>query len=147
MKVEGRHRASAAAPAVWAALGDPERLGRTLPGVDAVEVESPDSFRAVVRLPTDLGVTPFAMGFRVEEREEPSRLRIATTGVGGEHRVDLAADLELRPRDDGTEINWTCDARFFGVLSAVGQRVLPGVVQEQIQSVVEAAADAAGSAR
>jgi carbon monoxide dehydrogenase subunit G len=132
---------------VWAALGDPERLGRTLPGVDAVDVDDPDSFRAVVRLPTDLGVTPFAMGFRVEEREEPSRLRIAATGVGGEHRVDLTADLELRPRDDGTEISWTCDARFFGVLSAVGQRVLPGVVQEQVQSVVEAAAVAAGSAR
>jgi uncharacterized protein len=147
VRVEGRHRAPAAAPAVWAALADPERLGQTLPGVDAVELEGPDSFRAVVRLPTDLGVTPFAMGFRVEERDEPSRLRIAASGVGGEHRVDLTAQLELRPRDDGTEISWTCDARFFGVLSAVGQRVLPGVVQEQVQSVVEAAADAAGSAR
>jgi carbon monoxide dehydrogenase subunit G len=140
MRVQGAHRSDVAAPVLWAALSDPERLGEALPEVGPVDVASPDAFSATVLPATNLGVTPLALAVRITERDEPERVRIVGEGDGFEHRVTFDVELRFTPVDTGgCTVAWDARVQAFGGLASLTQRVLPMLLRDQIGVVLRTA--------
>jgi len=139
MRIEGSRHVAAGVPALWAALSDPRRLGDALPDVEHVGVDGEDRFSVLLRPATGLGVTPLAMDFHVAERDEPRRVRITGAGRGAEHAVLVDVELSVSADGDGAQVRWASDVRVLGVLASVGQRVLPGLVREQMALLLGAA--------
>jgi carbon monoxide dehydrogenase subunit G len=144
MIVSGRASVPVAAPALWAALSDPARLGAALPHVDGVDVHGDGRFSARARPRTGLGETPLRMDFEIVERREGEHVRIVGEGSAGENVVALAVDLDLAARGESTEASWTADVKVRGVLASLVQRALPALVVEQVDAVLEAARAEAG---
>lgn len=145
MRVEGSRRVAIGAGALWGALSDPRRLGDALPGVEHVDVDGQDRFSVLLRPATGLGVTPLTMDFHVAERDEPRRVRITGSGRGGEHALSVDVELLIGADGDGAQVRWVSDVRVLGVLASVGQRVLPGLVREQMALLLSAAERDAGA--
>lgn len=144
MRVEGERRCGPDAAALWSVLSDPERLGEALPGVDSVDVESPERFSASVRPVTGLGVTPVHLAFTVRDRREREHVRIEGRGRTGENAVDVGVEFDLLPEGGGTAVRWRSDFQVLGVLGAVAQRTLPGLVAEQVDALLAEAERQAG---
>jgi carbon monoxide dehydrogenase subunit G len=145
--ISGTHHVPADPQALWAALSDPERLGAALPDVRWVTADGPDAFRAGVRPSTNLGITPLELDVRIADREEPRRVRITGSGDGGEFRVAFKTGLELAGgAEGGCSVTWTADVQAYGVLASLTQRVLPWLLRDQIEIVLDtASAQAADS--
>lgn len=139
-RIEGSYTASVAAPALWAALSDPERLGEALPDVGLVEVHDESSFSASVRPASNLGITPLKLDLRIGERAEGERVRITGEGSSGEHRVSFDVELGLRPGGEGgCEVSWSAEVLAYGVLGSLTQRVLPMLLRDQVDIVLREA--------
>lgn len=141
MRVSGVERLELARAEAWGRLTDLERLGAALPGCQAVNVEDDERFTAAFRPATGLGVTPVRMAFRVLERSEPDRLHVRGTGGGAEYAVTVDARLELADEGGGTAVRWTADVGVAGVLRSIAQRVLGGIVADQVAEVLRVARD------
>lgn len=154
MNVAGSTTLAAAPSAVRAALGDPERLARALPNVDAFgPTDGPDdgaggSFAVTIRPALALGEARFRTVWRRVAGEPEGTLRYRVEGRGDEHRFALDATVTLAddPANPGaTHAQWRLDCHFTGVLATVGQRVLAPVVDRQVRDVLVAAAQAAAA--
>jgi carbon monoxide dehydrogenase subunit G len=122
----------------WRRLSDLEQIGRALPAVDLVDVESPDRLVAAFGPTTGLGVTPLRMVFEVADRDERQRLRVQATGRGPDCAVRLEAAFELVPVGGATDVRWSLDVHVHGLLRSLTQRVLPDLVDRQVAAVLAA---------
>jgi carbon monoxide dehydrogenase subunit G len=139
MIVSGTSNVPVAAPALWAALSDPARLGAALPHVDGVDVHRDGRFTAHVRPRTGLGETPLRLDFEIADRREGEHVRILGEGTAGENFVALDVALDLAPAGESTDASWTADVKLRGVLASLVQRALPALVADQVNEVLAAA--------
>jgi carbon monoxide dehydrogenase subunit G len=140
MRVSGREHVDRDAAALFGHLADPQRLGDALPAVQTVDVEGDGRFTATFRPATGLGVTPVAMAFEVVEREAPSRLRVRGRGGAAEWAAHLNVTLDVAAAGQGSDVSWEADVRLHGPMRSLTQRVLPGLVAEQVAEVMRATA-------
>jgi len=144
MRAHGERGVAIAPADLWRALSDPEALGEALPNVDLVDVHDADRFSASVRFATGVGVTPLRMEFTVSDRREGEHVRIAGSGRGGDHAVELELELDVAAQGSGSTVHWTADVQVLGPLRSLGQRVIPGLAKGQVDAVLAAAEQRAG---
>lgn len=144
--VTGRASCSQPPPVLWAALNDPERLGEALPDVGLVEVADDGSFTAGVRPRTNLGVTPVRLEVQVVDRDEPRHVRLTGMGTSAEFRVGFDVAIDLAPEGEGTAVTWTAGVQAYGVIASLTQRVMPGILRDQVAMVLREADRRAASA-
>ena len=142
MRAEGSLSVQASREVMWSRLSDPRELERALPAVEEVEVSDEDSFSVLVAPSTALGETPLWVDVQVAERREGEHVRLVCRGRGGEYDAELALEISLDGDGDadGCEVRWSAEASFNGILSALGQRVLPAILASQVEGVLRAAA-------
>jgi len=143
VRTGGSVQLDAPARSLWARLSDPRALEDALPSVDSVELLSADRFAARVQPATGLGTTPLHLEVTIADAREPEHVRLAGTGEGGEFATTFAVELDLSEHGNGTEVRWSAEAHVDGVLSSLGQRVLPAILAAQVERVLRAAADQA----
>lgn len=148
MRIAGDITLDAPRAVLWDALSDPAELGAALPGVDGVQVNERDgSVSARARPATGLGATPFDLRLWVREGREREQVTVGGEGRGGENAVTFTVTLDLRDSPAGAAVAWTARVVFLGVLGSVAQRVLPSLMTEQIEGVLQSAARPASGPR
>ena len=140
MKADGTLTLDASREHVWSRLSDPRELERTLPAVEEVEVRDQESFTVLVAPSTALGETPLWVEIEVRERREGEHVQLNCRGRGGEYDASLAVEIDLDGDGSQCTVSWRAEASFRGLWSALGQRVLPGIMATQIERVLLAAA-------
>lgn len=88
---------------VWALLLDPAAMAQCVPGMQSVEVVSPDEYTAVMQVKVAFVSARFTLRTRIVERREPAYLR--TEGTGEDAAVASAlrqtSEMFLDPGPDG----------------------------------------------
>jgi hypothetical protein len=110
---------------VWAFIGDPQKVARSLPEVVDVTVKDATHVEAVVQVA--VGPVRGRFKLRIELTPDPARKRIdvKVSGGGFGSTVDLAASAEVVDASDAaTLLKWTGQAEVRGPVAAVGGRVL-----------------------
>jgi carbon monoxide dehydrogenase subunit G len=143
MRTGGSVQLDAPAQSLWTRLSDPRALEAALPAVESVELLSADRFAARVEPATGLGATPLNLEVTIADAREGEHVRLTGTGDGPEFATTFAVELDLSEHGSATEVRWSAEARFNGVLSSLGQRVLPAILAAQVERVLRAAADGA----
>lgn len=150
MNVAGHADLAASVVEIRAILADPRRLAQALPGVDDFAWDDGpggDAFSATLRPAIALGEIPFRTVWR-QLAAAPGLLRFHVDGRSDEHRLTMDVRLSLQARGAGSLAAWEIQCHFTGTMLAVGQRVLPAVVNHQTRLVLAAAERAAaGSGR
>jgi carbon monoxide dehydrogenase subunit G len=139
VKAEGTKRFAAPRHEVYEAAADPERFGRTVPGVESIEIV--DDKRYIVRTRIPLGLTSLRLAMEFERQEErpPEHARLHGTGrgLGGSVTLDSSFDLTA-DGDHATEMRYEIEIQLGGRLGSLGGRVLQPVFHLHVEHVLRA---------
>jgi hypothetical protein len=139
VRVEGQRTFTAPRGLVWQVLNDPNRLAKTMPGVESFDVHDDEHWRANVKIPLGLGGLRMSIDFTRMEAREPEFAKLAAkgNGVGAIMNMETAFHLS-ESGDGGTRMNWEADVKIAGPVGSMGQRVLQPIVNQQVGNVLEA---------
>lgn len=142
MLIEGEYRIEGLArERVFAALGDPAILARSVPGCR----ELVDRGDGVYDLTIDAGVGAvrgsYAGQVRVGERRAPDLYAAVLEASGGPGSVRAELRAELSPDGDDTIVAYAMDATLTGPIAGVGQRVLAGASRRNATLFLQALRD------
>ena len=143
MKVKGSSQLDAPRQRLYECLSDPDQLEQLLPSVESVEPISADVLAIRLAPQTALGATPLDLEITIRDRRDHEHVRLEGTGNGGEFQASFQVELDFTENGSGTEVSWEAEAKFSGLLSSIGQRILPAILRAQVDAVLQAAADAA----
>jgi carbon monoxide dehydrogenase subunit G len=139
MRVEGVRSFDAPRETVWEVLNDPERLAKTMPGVESFDVQDDRHWRANVKIPLGLGGLKMSIDFTKLEEREPDYAKLAAKGNGVGAILDMETSFRLAEADaGGTDMRWQADVKIAGPVGSMGQRVLQPIVNQQVSWVLTA---------
>ena len=130
MKLTGSHTISASREKVWQMLPDPDVLAKATPGVQSMEQEREDSYKATL----ELGIGPVRGTFdghvEIADKQEPETMTLNVEGQGGPGGVKAQGKLRLEEQGDATVIHWEGEPQMSGRIAAVGARLVGGVAKK-----------------
>lgn len=129
MKLEGSYELPAPPDRVWAALLDPARLAKAIPGCEKLEAVGEDEYRATLKVGVAAVKGTFEGKVRLFDLQAPIRYRMAVEGSGAPGFVRGEAAMELSAAEKGTRVAYSADVQIGGLIAGVGQRMLGGVAK------------------
>lgn len=103
MEIDKSLSLQASASQVWALLLDPLAMGACVPGMESIEVVTPDEYKAVMKVKIAFVSARFTLRTRIVERSEP--LFLKAEGVGEDAAVASSlkhvTEIFLTERPDG----------------------------------------------
>ena len=127
MKIEGTHEIPAPRQRVWDAFLDPELLRQAMPGCEKLEAIGDGAYKATMKVGIAAVKGTFEGKVRLSDLHQPESYRMAVEGSGGPGFVRGEAAITLNETDSGTNVVYTADVQFGGLIAGVGQRLLGGV--------------------
>jgi carbon monoxide dehydrogenase subunit G len=149
MKITASYDFDEAAPAVWAALTDPETLARCIPGCEGLNPVGNDEYQAVLTV----GVGPirgrYDATISMRDQVLHQSYRLAVQGTGGGGFVNGEAVITLVEQGGKTTVTVESDSQAGGPVARVGQRLMESVAKMMMDKFFgrlrKAAHEAAGS--
>ena len=138
MNVNGEREFDAPRSTVWSVLNDPAAMASMMPGVESFDVHDDKHWRANLKIPLGPGGLKMSVDFEKTEEREPdfAKLHAKGNGVGAIMNMDTA--FHLSDAGEGTRMKWEADVHILGPIASMGQRVLQPIVNQQVQSVLNA---------
>jgi carbon monoxide dehydrogenase subunit G len=139
VRVEGTRAFAAPRHVVWEVLNDPNRLAKTMPGIESFDVKDAEHWRANVKIPLGLGGLRMSIDFTRLEAREPEFAKLAAKGNGVGAIMNMETSFHLSESDGGgTQMKWDAEVKIAGPVGSMGQRVLQPIVNQQVESVLAA---------
>jgi len=130
VKLNGSHTINAPRALVFEMLQDQAVLAKATPGVQSMEKEREDRYKASL----NLGIGPVKGSFdgsvEITEKEEPETMTLAVEGQGGPGGVKAVGRLVLEEEGDKTVIHWSGEPQISGRIASVGARLVGGVAKK-----------------
>ena len=127
MEIDKTLRLEAAPAQVWALLLDPAAMGACVPGMQSIEVVSPDEYAAQMHVKISFISARFKLRTRIVERREPHYLKAEGTGEDTSVASSLKQTTEmfLEPGGDGgTELRLKVKVDLLGRMGTFGLSVM-----------------------
>jgi uncharacterized protein len=139
MRMEGERTFDASRDTVWHVLNSPERMARTMPGVESFEVHDDTHWTAKVKIPLGLGGLRMKINFEKLAEREPEHAELAAKGEGVGAMMNMVTSFDLsEPTSGTTEMKWAADVKIAGPVGSMGQRILQPIVNQQVTQVLKA---------
>ena len=130
VQLEGSYEFNVARDKIWQALNDPNVLARAAPGVESLDEEGEDRFRATLKLNVGPVSGTFEGTAEIRDRTEGEALTLYMQGEGGPGGVEATGKIHLSDQDGGTKLDYTGDAQITGTLAGVGGRLVNSVAKK-----------------
>jgi carbon monoxide dehydrogenase subunit G len=127
MRINGTAELSAPPERVFEALNDPEVLAATIPGCEALQRVSDDTYAMTVTAGVASIKGTYEGSVRLSEQHPPTSFTLRASGSGAPGSVDATVGVRLSERAGGTLVEYDADAVVGGMVGGVGQRMLAGV--------------------
>jgi carbon monoxide dehydrogenase subunit G len=137
MIFEGKYELKAPREKVWEFIIDPARIGKCLPELKSMEVESEDRFAAVIRLGVGPLRTDFKFSFEITGKEPISNVRLRAVGAGSGSNVTIDTTIELKEIAAGSELIYSANANVAGIMASLGQRVIRDTAEKTVTAIFE----------
>ena len=118
---------------VWRFLTDPHQLTQCAPGLDSLEVITPNQkFRAVASVGFGAVKATFVTDAEWMDLDAPNRARMKAHGKAPGSVVDASSEMVLSDGPEGaTVLNWSSDVTVIGAIASLAARLM-GVVTQKI---------------
>jgi carbon monoxide dehydrogenase subunit G len=137
MLLDGKYELEAPRQKVWEFIIEPSKIGKCLPDLKSLEVESEDKFLALIRV----GVGPIKSDFKfrmeILEKEPASRLRLKAVGTGSGGNIIVDTTIELGEIPTGTELSYRSDVNVGGMMASLGQRLISDTAEKIVAGIFE----------
>jgi len=137
MHFEGTFDVKVQREKVFDFLMDAKNLSACIPGLQKLEVNSPNDFTVVVQAGVSFIKGDFTIRLELVDRERPSYARLVAGGSGMASTIDLDATMELSEIDGGTSLKWRAEAKIGGRIALVGQRLISGAAEKIVTQLFD----------
>lgn len=137
MHLEGSFETSAPRKVVWEFLLNPNDIAPCFPDLQSLDILSPDSFRAKVKVGISLVKGTMEFEFRMADKVPPSSAKLIGTGRGVGSSVEMQTAFTLDESGAGTKVGWTADVTVGGIMSGLGAKLLDSASSKMVEQVVE----------
>jgi carbon monoxide dehydrogenase subunit G len=138
MKLEGTKEFDAPREVVWSVIDDPEKMARTMPGVESFEIQDERHWSAKVKVPLGLGGLKMSIAFEKLAERPPEFASLNAKGPGVGALMNMTTSFTLDENGDTTSMAWEADFKIAGPVGSMGQRVLQPIVNQQVGNVLAA---------
>ncbi len=132
MQFEGKVNIRQSRSEVWAFLTDAEAVSQCMPGLESIEIVTPNKkFRALGAL--GLGTVKVKMDTDVEwvELDAPNRATMRMNGTAPGSAIDVASEIRLADGADGsTDMEWSAEVKVLGTIASLAARLMKPVTQK-----------------
>ncbi len=135
--LEGKYDLTVPREKVWELIVDPSKIGKCLPDLKTLEIESENKFVALIRVGVGPIRTDFKFKIEIVGKEPPSRVRLKAMGSGSGNSVNLDLAIELRDIPIGSELSYKSDVRIGGMMVGLGQRLIGDATEKTVAGVFE----------
>lgn len=132
MHFEGKVNIKQSRSEVWAFLTDAEAVSQCMPGLESIEIVTPNKkFRALGAL--GLGTVKVKMDTDVEwvELDAPNRAIMKMNGTAPGSAIDVASEIRLADGADGsTDMEWSAEVKVLGTIASLAARLMKPVTKK-----------------
>jgi len=135
MIFEGRHQLNTPREKLWEFIIDPAKIGKCLPDLKSLNIESSDKFLATI--PVGVGFIKADFKFKIEitDKQPISKVSVKAVGAGSGSSITIDTTIELNEIPDGTELKYTSEAKVGGMMASLGQRLIRDTADKIIAGV------------
>lgn len=137
MHLEGSFDTPASRKAVWDFLLNPQDIAPCIPDVQSLDVTSPDSFKAKVKVGLSLVKGTMDFDFRIADKVPPSSAKLIGSGRGVGSTVEIQTAFTLDELGSGTKVGWAADVNVGGIMAGLGSKLLDSTSANMVQQVIE----------
>jgi len=130
MTIQGTHDLARPPAQVFEALNDPAILQQTIPGCEKLEKTAADEYSAQFKIGIAAVKGSYAGKVRLSDQQPPNRFTLHLEGKGAQGFVKGTARVELKEKDQGTELRYTADVQVGGLIAAVGSRMIEAAAKK-----------------
>lgn len=130
LQFSGSPEVTATRERVWAALLDPRFVAASAPGVEDVEVISPERYDLHLGLGVAFIKVHVVMHVLMHDLEPGRRAKLTATGTAPGTEVEVRSHIRIEELStDRQRLNWVAEGEVHGALAGLGARLLEGVVR------------------
>jgi carbon monoxide dehydrogenase subunit G len=132
MKFDGKVTINAPRDKVWAFVTDTEAVSKCAPGLDSLEVVTPDEkFKAVASVGFGTVKMTFVTDVEWVEMDAPKHAKMKAHGTAPGSAVDATTEMNLADGpDNSTEMTWTADVMVSGTIASLASRLMGSVTKK-----------------
>jgi carbon monoxide dehydrogenase subunit G len=121
---------------VWAFLTDPDSLTQCAPGLESLEVITPnEKFRAVASIGFGAVKARFVTTVEWLGLDPPNRARMKVHGTAPGSVMDATSEMLLSDGANGaTELKWSSDVTIVGMIASLAARLMGVVAQKMSET-------------
>jgi carbon monoxide dehydrogenase subunit G len=137
MHLEGSFETPTARSVVWDFLLNPNQIAPCFSDLQSLEVTSPDSFRAKVKVGISVVRGTMDFEFRIDDKRPPTSATLLGTGRGVGSTVEMQTKFTLNEITTGTAVGWAADVNVGGVMAGLGAKLLESTSRKMVEQVLE----------
>jgi carbon monoxide dehydrogenase subunit G len=137
MILEGTYEFTTSREKLWEFIINPAHIGKCLPDLRSLEVESEDKFVALVRVGVGPIRTDFKFRIEISGKEPLSHMRLRAVGSGSGSSIILNTEIGLREILGGCELFYRSDVKVGGIMASLGQRMIRGTADKMVTTLFE----------
>ncbi len=132
MHFEGTLSIQAPRAKVWDYLTDPEKVSKSAPGLESLEIVEPGKkFRATTSIGFGSVKVRFVNDVEWVELDPPNRAQMKAHGTAPGSGVDATTSMTLTDGQGGaTNLAWTADVNVVGTIASLAARLMGGVTKK-----------------
>jgi carbon monoxide dehydrogenase subunit G len=132
MHFEGSLAIKAPRKKVWDYLTDPEKVSKSAPGLESLEIVEPGKkFRATTSIGFGSVKVRFVNDVEWVDLDPPNRAQMKAHGTAPGSGVDATTSMSLTDGQDGaTDLAWTADVHVVGTVASLAARLMGGVTKK-----------------
>jgi len=126
VKFDGTIQINAPREKVWASLTDPNLVSQCAPGLQSMQIITPDKeFKVVASVGFGAVKMTFDANVEFVELDAPNYARLKAHGKAPGSGVDVTSDMRLSDGQPGTtELQWTADVAIVGTIAGLASRLM-----------------------
>lgn len=139
MHFEGALSIRAPREKVWDYLTDPEKVSKSAPGLESLEIVEPGkTFRATTSIGFGAVKVRFVNDVEWVDLDPPNMARMKAHGTAPGSGVDATTSMTLTDGQDGaTELAWAADVNVVGTVASLAARLMGGVTKNLTSAFFE----------
>jgi carbon monoxide dehydrogenase subunit G len=132
MHFEGTLAIQAPRAKVWDYLTDPEKVSKSAPGLESLEIVEPGKkFRATTSIGFGSVKVRFVNDVEWVDLDPPNRAQMKAHGTAPGSGVDATTSMTLTDGQAGaTDLAWTADVNVVGTIASLAARLMGGVTKK-----------------
>ncbi len=132
MHFEGTLSIQAPRAKVWDYLTDPEKVSKSAPGLESLEIVEPGKkFRATTSIGFGSVKVRFVNDVEWVDLDPPNRAQMKAHGTAPGSGVDATTSMTLTDGQGGaTGLAWTADINVVGTIASLAARLMGGVTKK-----------------